>query len=147
MSNPLAIAAVTATLRNLLTVGISADPDLADVTVTTQPVDRARTGANTANQLNVFLYHILPSAAWRNMDMPARVRNGESGVPPLALNLYYLLTAYGRDDDARVPFSHHLLGRAMSVLGDHPLLNAAEIKASLPNNDLWSQIERIRFTL
>jgi hypothetical protein len=147
MSNPLAIAAVTATLRNLLTAGISADPDLADVTVTMQPVDRARTGVTTANQLNVFLYHILPSAAWRNMDMPTRLHNGESGVPPLALNLYYLITAYGRDDDARVPFSHHLLGRAMSVLGDHPLLNADDIKAALPNSDLWSQVERIRFTL
>jgi len=147
MSNPLAIAAVTATLRNLLTTGISADPDLADVTVTMQPVDRARTGNTTANQLNVFLYHILPSAAWRNMDMPSRVRNGETGAPPLGLNLYYLITAYGRDDDLRVPFSHHLLGRAMSVLSDHPLLFAADIKAALPNNDLWNQVERIRFTL
>jgi hypothetical protein len=111
MSNPLAIAAVTATLRNVLTAGISVDPDLADVTVTMQPVDRARTGTTTANQLNVFLYHILPSAAWRNMSMPSSVRNGESGVPPLGLNLYYLITA------------------------------------ALPNNDLWNQVERIRFTL
>ncbi|HME38778.1 MAG TPA: DUF4255 domain-containing protein [Steroidobacteraceae bacterium] len=147
MSNPLAIAAVTATLRNLLMTGISADPDLADVTVTMQPVDRARQGGVVTNQLNVFLYHILPSAAWRNMDMPGRVRNGETGVPPLALNLYYLLTAYGRNDDQVVPFSHHLLGRAMSVLGDHPLLFASDIKAALPNNDLWNQVERIRFTL
>jgi hypothetical protein len=81
------------------------------------------------------------------MSMPSSVRNGETGVPPLGLNLYYLITAYGRDDDARVPFSHHLLGRAMSVLSDRPLLLAADIKAALPNNDLWNQVERIRFTL
>lgn len=147
MSNPLAIAAVTATMRNLLTRGIRADPDLDDTTVTMLPVDRARPDGTTANQLNVFLYHMLPSSAWRNMDMPTRVRSGETGVPPLALNLYYLITAYGRNNDAELPYSHQLLGRAMSVLMDHPLLGADEIKAALPNNDLWQQIERIRFTL
>jgi hypothetical protein len=147
MSNPLAIAAVTATMRNLLTRGIRADPDLDDTTVTMLPVDRARPDGAAANQLNVFLYHMLPSPAWRNMDMPTRVRSGETGVPPLALNLYYLITAYGRNNDAELPFSHQLLGRAMSVLMDHPLLGADEIKAALPNNDLWQQIERIRFTL
>jgi hypothetical protein len=147
MSNPLAIAAVTAALRNLLTQGVTADPDLADATVTTQPVDRARVNGNNANQLNVFLYHTLPSAAWRNMDLPGRVMPGESGLPALGVNLYYLITAYGRDNDAQRPFSHHLMGRAMSILYDHPLLSADEIKAALPNNDLWLQIERVRFTL
>ena len=147
MSNPLAIAAVTATLRNLLTQGIRADADLDDTTVTMQPVDRARPDGTTANQLNVFLYHMLPSPAWRNMEMPNRTRPGETAVPPLALNLYYLITAYGRDNDAQRPFSHQLLGRAMAVLLDHPLLGADEIKAALPGNDLWQQVERIRFTL
>jgi hypothetical protein len=147
MSNPLAIAAVTATLRNLLSTGIAADPDLADAVVTLQPVDRARPNTTTTNQLNVFLYHILPNPALRNMDLPPRVRSGETAMPPLALNLYYLITAYGLDNDARGPSSHHLLGRAMSVLADHPLLGPAEIEAALPNNDLWAQIERIRITM
>jgi hypothetical protein len=35
----------------------------------------------------------------------------------------------------------------MSTLNDHPLLGADEIKAALPNNDLWKQVERVRFTL
>jgi uncharacterized protein DUF4255 len=147
MSNPLAIATVTAALRNLLTQGITADPELGDATVTTQPVDRARVNGNNANQVNVFLYHTLPSAAWRNMDLPGRVMPGESGLPTLGVNLYYLITAYGRDNDAQRPFSHHLMGRAMSILYDHPLLSSDEIKAALPNNDLWLQIERVRFTL
>jgi uncharacterized protein DUF4255/IPT/TIG domain-containing protein len=147
MSNSLAIAAVTATLRNLLIAGVTVMPDLADATVTTQLPDRARSTTNTANQINLFLYQAVPNAAWRNLDMPRHMRPGETAAPPLALNLYYLLTAYGRDNDAVRPFSHELLGRAMSVLHDHPLLGADEIRTALSGNDLFQQIERIRFSL
>jgi hypothetical protein len=147
VSNALAIAAVTATLRNLLSQGVTAVPDLADTVVTTQLPDTARTNGTTANQINLFLYQAVPNAAWRNADLPGQTRPGESGAPPLALNLYYLLTTYGRDNDAARPFSHELLGRAMSILHDHPLLGAAEIASSLPGNDLSGQFERIRFSL
>src|SRR5258706_7820799 len=147
MSNPLAIAAVTATLRNLLQTGLARDPDLNDITVTMQPLDRARLGGNTANQMNVFLYHVLPSGAWRNADIPGRVRPGENGGFPLGLNLYYLLTAFGKENDSARPFSHQVMGRALSILNDHPLLGSEEIQTALPNNDLWNQIDRIRFTL
>lgn len=141
MSNPLAIAAVTATLRNLLTQGMTAD--LPGTSVTTQPLDKARDG-NTGNQLNLFLYQTVPNAALRNMDMPRQVKPGETGWPPLALNLYYLVTAYGQNDDDTS--SHHLLGRAMSILHDHPLLGSDEIKAALTDNDLHEQVERVRIT-
>jgi hypothetical protein len=147
MSNSAAIAAVTATLRNLLTAGVTADLDLQDATVTMQPLDRARVNGNTANQLNIFLYHVLPSGTWRNTPYPGLVRPGEGALPVLGLNLYYLITAFGRDNDTQRPFSHQLLGRAMSTLHDHPLLGADEIKSALPNNDLWNQVERVRFTL
>lgn len=147
MSSANAIAAVTATLRNLLTQAVTLEPDLQDTSVTTLPMDRARDSNNNANQLNVFLYQAMPSATWRNMPIPQQVQSLESGLPPLALNLYYLITAYGRDNDAQSPFSHVLLGRAMSVLHDHPLLGPEEIRVALPNNDLYLQIERVRFTL
>lgn len=147
MSNPAAIAAVTATIRNLLTMGVTTDPDLVDTTVTMRPLHLARTNGNSANQINIFLYHVTPSGSWRNMPPPTTVRPGESGAPALGLNLYYLITAFGRDNDAQRPFSHQLLGRAMSTLHDHPLLGADEIKAALPDNDLWNQAERVRFTL
>ncbi|MGI8587622.1 MAG: DUF4255 domain-containing protein [Chloroflexia bacterium] len=143
MSNSLAVATVTAAVRNLLTSGIAGDPELADTTVTAQALDKAR-GTNNANQLNVFLYQIMVNPALRNMEPPHLVKRGETGQPPLALNLYYLVTAYGRDNDDI--FTHRLLGRAMSILHDHPLLGADEIKAALPENDLFDQFERVRFT-
>jgi hypothetical protein len=146
MSNTLAIAAVTATLRNLMAQGVTRDPELEDTVVTTLPLDKARRDTDTTNQLNVFLYHAIPNGAWRNWDLPQQVKAGETGFPPLALNLYYMLTAYGRDNDSGQPFSHHVLGRAMRVLHDHPLLGRNEIRTALVNNDLHNQVERIRFT-
>ena len=147
MSNTMAIAAVTATLRNLLAAGLATETTLSDAQVTAQPLDKARDASATVNQLNLFLYLISPNAAWRNQDLPERVRPGERASPPLALNLFYLLSAYGRDNDVESAFSHMLLGQAMSTLYDHPLLGQAEIAAALPGNDLGNQIERVRITL
>jgi hypothetical protein len=146
MSNALAIAAVTATLHAVLGKGVTADHDLNDTTITTLPPDKAR-GTITANQLNLFLYQILPNGAWRNMTVPQQVRPGETGIPPLALTLHYLMTAYGRENDNSQPFDHHLMGKAMSVLYDHALLGPDEIKVALPGSDLEQQVERVRITL
>ena len=150
MSNSLAVAAVTATLQSILQHEVMTESDLSDLSVTIQPLDIAR-GKNTHNQLNLFLYMVVRNAAWSNADMPRQVQPGEVAIPPLALNLYYLLTAFGRDDDVAQPFGHELLGKAMSVLHDHPVLSAADIIAatqgSLPGSDLAQQIERIRLTL
>lgn len=144
MSNQLAIAAVTATLRSLLVRGVGI-PE-----VTARPLDNARRSV-TGNQLNLFLYQVLPDAAFRNQDMPRRTKPGETGFAPLPLVLYYLLTAYSDDEDDTN--AHRLLGEAMGVLHDHPLLGAAEIKnatspiADLTASDLHEQIERVRINL
>lgn len=146
MSNALAIAAVTATLEAILGKAVTADPDLNDTQLTALPPDKAR-GAITTNQLNLFLYQILPDAAWRNMDVPQQVKPGETGMPPLALTLHYLMTVYGRENDNTQPFDHHLLGKAMSVLYDHALLGPGEIQLALPGSGLDRQVERVRITL
>lgn len=148
MSNALAIAAVTLTLRNLLTLAVSSDSDLADTQVTARHPDRAR-DTITANQLNLFLYGTAPNAAWRNREMPRQVKPGETGQPPLALTLHYLVSAYGRDNDDVL--GHRLLGYALSTLHDHPLLSPADIRAAIPaadlqRYDLYDQVERVRIT-
>jgi hypothetical protein len=50
MSNDRAIAAVTATLRNMLFQAVSNDADLAGTTVTTRPPDRARQDGTTSSR-------------------------------------------------------------------------------------------------
>lgn len=149
MSNSLAIAAVTATLRNLLAQAAyplpgepSPDP-LSDLTVTTKSPDKARV-SEQYNQLNLFLYQTLPNAAFRNRDMPGRGRSGEDSPQPLPLNLYYLLTAYGGTGDDIL--AHRLLGRALSLLHDKPVLSPSDIEAALPGTDLHRQVERVRLT-
>jgi hypothetical protein len=144
MSNSLAIAAVTATLRQLLDDGIKTV--INGVSVTTQPPDIAD---SKKNLVNIFLYQTAINPAWRNMDMPRQVKPGETGLPPLPLNLYYMITAYSNGDDALEPFSHRILGQAMSVLHDNPVLSSDEIKAALPLADqalydLYDQIEHVR---
>lgn len=153
MSNAVAVAATTLTLQTILQTNIVSDPtdtDLTDTTVTILPPDKAR-GNSSANQLNLFLYQILPSAAWRNMNIPTQVMPGETGTPPLALTLHYLITAFGRDNDTTLPYGHHLLGKAMSILYDHALLGPDEIRLyatpSFPSNNLDQQVERVRITL
>ncbi|MBI3900062.1 MAG: DUF4255 domain-containing protein [Gammaproteobacteria bacterium] len=146
MSNSLAIAATTATLRNLLLAQVpTLDSDLSDLEVTAQPLDVARKGISKS-QVNLFLYQTAVNAAWRNMDMPRQVRPGETGLPPLAINLHYLITAYGRGDNDNDAVSHRVLGGAMSVLHDHALLSRSEISIALANNDLSQQFERVRIT-
>ena len=142
MSNHQAIAAVTATLRSLLNRGLGVN----DVTV--RPPDRVSTN-NGASHLNLFLYQTAQNAALRNMSIPPLAKPGESGTPPLSLNLYYLITVYGADDVNEDLASHQLLGRAMNVLHDHPLLGAQEIQdatGGITGSDLHNQIERIRIT-
>jgi len=152
MSNSRAIAAVTATLRSLIERGFdpnkdpSADPLVSGTSVTMQPPDEARSANPPPDrQLNLYLYQVMPNAAYRNADVPRQLRPGETGQPPLALNLYYLLTAYAVDDQQ--PVSHRILGRAMAVLNDHPVLGRREIETALPDTGLGEQFERIRLSL
>lgn len=146
MSNVLAIAATTRTLRNLLLARIPVlDAELADLEVSLQPPDLARKGISKT-QLNVFLFQVVTNTAWRNQDMPGQVRSGEAAPPALALNLHYLITSWGRGDSDSEALSHRVLAAAMSTLHDHPLLDRDDIANALPDNDLASQVERVRLT-
>jgi hypothetical protein len=78
------------------------------------------------------------------MDIPQRVRPGETGYPPLALNLYYIVTAYGQDNSELI--AHLLLGAAMRILHDHTVLSRDEIEQTFAASALHEQFERLRIT-
>ena len=60
--------------------------------------------------------------------------------------LSYLITAYGENDDEIL--AHRLLGIAMGVLNDRPVLSRSLIASALPppGSDLQNQVERVRIT-
>ncbi len=132
MSSALAIAGVTAVLKDLLHNTV-VDHDLVvsvgDVTVTALSPDMIKIdGPEAKTQLNLFLYQVTPNAGWRNVALPSRNSNGERVTnPPLALDLHYLLTAYGLKD----LHSEILLGYAMQLLHETPVLMREAIRKAL----------------
>lgn len=131
MSNALALAAVTAVVKDLLNNGV-VQHDLGSavgaVTVSSLPPDRIQTGNDEDNRLNLFLYHVSPNPGWRNRGLPSRGSNGERiSNPPLALDLHYLLTAYGASEF----HTDILLGYGMQILHEHPVLGREEIRTAL----------------
>jgi hypothetical protein len=114
------------------------------VEVTTRPLDKARDANTTTNQVNLYLYHTLPSAAWRNTDLPLQAKSGDIALPPLALNLHYLITAYAENNEEQI--AQLLLGRAMHALHDNALLMPKDISDAFAASDLQDQVERVRIT-
>lgn len=167
MSNALAIASVTAVLKDLLdnalidhSVSATVGGPVLVTAVAPDLIDLA--DENADRQLNIFLYHVMPNAAWRNTGLPSRDGRGERLTnPPLALDLYYMLTAYGAQDfEAEI-----LLGYAMQLMHEMPVLTRDAIRRTLSPgspvsgvgllppaldalaaSDLADQIEQIKVT-
>lgn len=128
MSSFMALGAITAVLRGLLEAGV-ARHNLSAILgsapeVSALPPDRVVTGASSPDRINLFLFQATENVAWRNHDQPARNPAGErQGRPFLALDLHYLLTAYGSADFR----SEVLLGHAMHVFHETPVLTRQAI--------------------
>ncbi|MFN6482021.1 MULTISPECIES: DUF4255 domain-containing protein [unclassified Nostoc] len=170
MSNALSIAAVTAVLKVLLENGLVSDPiaaSVGDVIVTALPPDRISVEADERAQLNLFLYQVTQN---RNVDWVSQeFRNRHLGIngnprsvtPPLALDLHYLLTAYGAKDfqaELLLGYAMHLLHKTPAITSDiieNTLINASttntssafsQAVANVSVSDLAEQIGQIKLT-
>jgi hypothetical protein len=130
MSSPLAIGAVSAVVRNLLDNGmVDVGVPIGSVRVTAVAPDTIDLDdSNSTPAINVFMYRVSRNIGWENAALPARNTRGERvSNQPLALNLHYLVTAYGDDDfEAEI-----LLGYAMHLLHERPILDRAAIRRAL----------------
>jgi Pvc16 N-terminal domain len=130
VSSPLAIGAASAVLRNLLDNGIVDEVPLGTtVSVTALAPDLIKLDRpQDPPQLNVFLFQATPNAALRNNMLPSRSASGDRMAnAPLALDLHYLITAYGKSDfQAEI-----LLGYAMHLLHERSMLDRAAIRRAL----------------
>lgn len=132
MSTALAIASVTAVLKDLLNNGLidhDVGASVGEVIVSTLPPDRVDAlDAEKKSRLNLFMYQVTTNAGWRNNGLPSRDTAGERiSNPPLALDLHYLLTAYGAEE----LHAEILLGYGMQLLHETPVLTRAAIRRSL----------------
>lgn len=126
MSNALAIATVTATLRRVLQDAVN--PDVAGAKVTTVRPD-SLTAPNPAPGVNIFLYQVTPNPALRNSDLPTR--NGSATVvqrPRAYLDLHYLISFYGSDAELE---PQRLLGGVTRALHGRPIVTRKAIRDML----------------
>lgn len=145
MSNFLAIATVTAALQDVLQPAVSQAVGLAKV-----GFSRPDSSNQQTPLVNIYLYQVTPNAAFRNTDVPTRRADGTLVQrPQTALDLHYLFTFHGNDDQFE---PQRLLGAVVTTLTSQPLLSKQNITNALNNfsflkkSNLADQIERVRFT-
>ena len=157
MSNSLAIAAVTSTIRYVLDRSLQATHagPVGGAAVTTLRPDRlADTDLVTTPGINVYLYDVRPNHAWNLTDLPTRRDDGSLARRPVAaLDLHYLITCYGEDESLD---AQRLLGRAVLALAVTPMLTRDVVAAAistfegdtdtdfLGDADLADQVERVK---
>jgi hypothetical protein len=142
MSTDLAITAVTRTIRQIIAGLIETNwgnvlegPLTKAIEVTNLLPHKVRDTHASANVINVFLYKTDYNAAWRNLPPPPT---------PLAINLEYLITAYGEDDKEEA--AHFFLAQAMRILHDNAVLPRDLFKSVLPKAKVHLQIEQVTIT-
>jgi hypothetical protein len=148
MSNYLAIATATATLRTILQNAVT--PNIPGVSVnTTRP--HAEVNDNPPTEITIYLFQVTPNAAFRNADLPTRRADGALMQRPVAaLDLHYMFSFYGNEQQLE---PQRMLGIVARTLHAHPYLTRDMIRETIQNNpgilggsDLGEQIELIKFS-
>ncbi len=159
MSTYEAIGAASATLQTLLRDRIDHLPGNGAVPVTLgfPGPDRDPQNPVEPNRVNLFLYQVAENAFLKNQEIPGHGSRGAFGRPPLSLVLYYLLTAYGStpngDDFADDTPAHTLLGSAMRVFHDYPVIGEGLVTERTPpgrpilQDPLRDEFESVKVTL
>jgi hypothetical protein len=162
MSNALAIASVTAVMSSMINQAMVAN-DVSAAVGGTIDITNLAPGSISEEELesvrlNLFLYQVAPNVGWSNVALPSRDADGRRLTnPPLALDLFYLLSAYGSQDlEAEI-----MLGFAIQAFHETPVLTRQMIRdalsvpggpntppplVALANSDLADQIEQVKIT-
>ena len=101
---------------------------LPDVTISLEspPTLAANTDDGGPGDLNLYLYQVLENPDTKNRNWITR-SNGRQDYPPLALNLYYLLTPYATDAIS----AQQVLTYAMRRLYDNSIVRGEALADSL----------------
>lgn len=145
MSNALAVAHVTQALALLIESNLRPEIDMA-VSVETRkpPADPP-----TEPTITVFLYQVTHNPSMRNYDLPTRASDGTLlNKPVAALDLHYVISAYGEDNEL---VGQRLIGCVARIMREFPVLPADVIeeageRAYLAGSNLAEAEQKVRFT-
>lgn len=112
------IGDVTQTLSDLLV-------DL-DVTLDSPASLQGPANDDSFARVNLYLYQVLENEFSKNQPWLTRP-TGELNYPPLALDLFYLLTPYASDTLS----AHQVLSHAMKVLYENSIVRGSQLAESL----------------
>src|SRR5687768_16104073 len=134
MSDYLVLDAVSKALRQILWDEFNADGVIRPIVgseaaiVFSNPTDTAR---DSSNRLSLWLYQITENEHLKNQPMlraavqpplpppsSGRAPRQTAQYPPMALNLYFLVTPFAQSEEA----NHLLLGKTMQVLYDNAII-------------------------
>ncbi|MCA1194297.1 DUF4255 domain-containing protein [Saccharopolyspora sp. 6V] len=145
MSNALAIATVTQALALLIESNLRPEIDFAVSVETRKPPAEPPTEPT----ITVFLYQVAPNPSMRNTELPSRASGGGLlARPTAALDLHYLISAYGEETEL---VGQRLIGCVVRTLQEIPvlpreLLVEAASRPYLASSDLAESPQRVRFS-
>lgn len=123
------IGDVGETLKKLLKddpwTGISPKPE-----ITFKSPKEIKDDGGTANTVSLFLYQILENPHMKNEER-FRVNDAQLQIPPLVLDLFYLVTPYSEDKTQE----KYILGKVMQIFYDHAILAGTVLQGSLAGSD------------
>src|SRR5690349_142208 len=117
MSNYLAIAAVTASIKFLLGEVREVTNETIDIaSISPNKLDTPQPSLTGQYRLNIFLYNVSLNPAFRNSALPLRNSTGDLvNNPQIGLDLYYLLSVYSKDAEDHSLISQRILASAMRI--------------------------------
>lgn len=157
MSDFRAIGGVSETLKTLLSDRMELPQGVPSVEITIGPPrdESASNDGQEAPGLYLYLFRVTESTILKNQEIPGHGVPGAYGTPPLSLNLHYLITAYGTSsvgEQQDETVAHYLLGSAMRVFHDFPIINESIERKDNPGEPvldpaLRGEFERIKLIL
>jgi hypothetical protein len=125
MSSYIVVSAVSDALRHILWEAFDQDAVVRPLVGSEAAIvfsNPTETASNTSNRLSLWLYQITENEFVKNQ--PVQRANGANTAksPPLALNLFYLLTPFASSNAGNEKADHLLIGKAMQVMYDHAIL-------------------------
>ncbi|WP_328869529.1 DUF4255 domain-containing protein [Streptomyces sp. NBC_00287] len=145
MSNALVIAHVTQALALLIESNLG--PEFGAAVKVEPRKPPAEPPAEPT--ITVFLYQVAPNTSQRNNDLPTRASDGTLVKrPAAALDLHYLISAYGEETEL---VGQRLIGAVVRALHEIPVLPKDVIEQAgerphLAGSDLAEAVQRVRFS-